>query len=115
MAVYHDERIERVPLTTENEAALRARAARLSADKKAKNEGALFISVLSLLLVLPFARIEPWEAAGLYLLVRLFTYQADSVGDDKTPAERLGGAIAFGIVAPALTLGFAAIYHGFAS
>ena len=56
-----------------------------------------------------------WEAAGLYLLIRLLTMDLTLPrDDDKTPAERFLTSVVFGIVVPATALGFAAIYHAFA-
>lgn len=106
----------------------------MSKTKKNENEGPVVL--LGLLLILPFAawygfvvktiwswfvvplgavHIGVWEAAGVYLLVRLLTMDTTLNRDDeKTPAEKLGYAIAVGILVPAFTLGFAAIYHAFA-
>lgn len=101
-----------------------------------KNEGALVFFLLSMVLVLPFAawygfvvstlwrwfvvplgvvHVGVWEAAGVFLLVRLLTFDSTLDRDDeRTPAEKFSAAVFIALILPAVSLAFGAIYHAFA-
>lgn len=100
-----------------------------------KRDHAGLFALLGLVLVLPFAawygfviktiwgwfvaplgvvQIGVWEAAGVYLLIRMLTMDTTLPRDDKkSPAEKFGELFGYGLIVPACTLGFAAIYHAF--